>query len=88
MNWGELSAAAGVGALLFTGATWYHDSDIEPIETSIVNIETAAVAQRLGNLFKYKCSPGATFGPELEQILQEQIQRYFELTGREYDQPC
>ena len=60
----------------------FHKSDLQPMQKSIENIETSAVVERIRGLYRSRC--GGNFGPDLQQILDEQRQRYFELTGREF----
>lgn len=63
----------------------YHDRSLQPMQKSIENIEASAVVQRIRGLLRSRCAGGG-FPIELQALLQEQLQRYEELTGREFRQ--
>lgn len=60
----------------------YHEKDLKPIQQSLENIEQSAVVERIRGLLRSRC--GSNFGPDLQKILDAQLLRYHELTGREF----
>lgn len=84
---GVIGFACTVGGGVYTFYTTiatkdYHQQDLKPIQKSLENIETSAVVERIRGLHRSRC--GGNFGPDLQKILDDQVQRYFELTGREF----
>lgn len=86
---GLLTAAGGVVAICWSAfnaiATKdFHHEDLAPMQRSIENIEASAVVQRIRGLLRSRCA--GNFPPELQALLQEQLTRYEELTGRQFRQ--
>ena len=86
---GLLTAAGGVVAILWSAFNTiatkdYHNESLVPMVRSIENIEASAVVQRIRGLLRSRCA--GSFPPELQTLLTEQLDRYRELTGRDFRQ--
>jgi len=65
----------------------YGEQQMGPVRTVLVNVETSAVVQRIRGLLDLRCAAlqDGTWTNELQSTLDEQVNRYFELTGRHFN---
>lgn len=92
MLWGAGTWIYDMTSLIATKE--YHDVDreamlkriddelISPLRKSAENTEASAIVQRIQNILDLKCR--AEVPQSVEEILQAQLQRYQELTGRRF----
>ena len=84
------AGAAAVGILYTAFTTVMTDEDMDlhkthehaPLMESLHNIEASAVVQRIRGLHRSRC--GGNFGPDLQLLLEQQVVRYKQLTGRDF----
>ena len=92
MNIGDIASAGTVAGLMAAAVVWYHSFDqrstFAPIQEQLGNIEADSVVSRINRLYRVKCQPDVTLAPDLEAILEQQLRRYHELTGRDFRPPC
>lgn len=86
---GLVTAAVTVGGLAYGAISSlatkeFHQADISSMRASLENIETSAVVQRIRGLLRSRC--GGQFPPELQDLLDKQLERYQQLTDREFRQ--
>jgi hypothetical protein len=78
----------GTLTILAGAVVFYHEMDLEPLETSSRNVELISLRASLTNLYVLGCKNGGLVGPMLSD-LQDQLQRHYDLAGREYlPPPC
>lgn len=77
-------AGLAYGALQNIATKSYHEEDVVSMRSSLENIEASAVVQRIRGLLRSRC--GGQFPPELQDLLDKQLERYRQLTDREFRQ--
>lgn len=84
MNISDIAAATTVAGFLAAGVMFYHEKDNAPLESSMRNVETNAVVDRIMRIQHLRCDD-----PEMMRIVNAQMARYKELTGRDFTlTPC
>lgn len=65
----------------------YHQAQMAPIQESMTNIEQSAVVTRIRGLLEARCERllADNWTDELQGILDEQLDRYFSLTNRQFN---
>ena len=90
MNIADIAAAASVAGIMAVAVGFYHEQDQGALKAELAvedkvrqeqmdNVETNAVVDRIMRIQEGRCD-----NKNLQRIVQEQMARYHDLTGREF----